>query len=148
MKLATELLLIECVCVLCIFVGVLLPVEVSFQRGDYSAVVVSNCGGLSLEKTADCLVGYVAGFYNYTERSDKLRDIEDIKENGGDCYDYNMLYKGLFEELGFNSFAFSIMVGDTGHRIAIVSNEGVYCLLDQLAKPKCNFIEVDDENKT
>ena len=97
----------------------------------------SQCNNLSLERTAECLRDYISTFYNYTIRKDEIRTIEDIKLNGGDCYDYNKLYERLGEELGFDTFSFRINMGDTFHRIAIVSDDTGYCLLDQLHKVNC-----------
>jgi len=97
----------------------------------------SQCRNLSLQETSECLRKYISTFYNYTIKKDKIRTIEDIKLNGGDCYDYNMLYDRLGEELGFDTFNFRIGIGDGTHRIAIISDDTGYCLLDQLHKPEC-----------
>lgn len=103
-----------------------------------------QCKNLSLERTADCLREYISSFYNYTIRNDEIRTIEDIKENGGDCYDYNKLYERLGKKLGFDSFSFRIKMGDRYHRIAFISDETGYCLLDQRHKINC-FKGVMDE---
>ena len=97
----------------------------------------SQCNDLDLESTSECLRNYVSSFYNYTSRSDEIRSIEDIKENGGDCYDYNKLYEKLGKELGFDTFSFRIKVGEMYHRIAIISDDTGYCLMDQLHDSKC-----------
>jgi len=96
-----------------------------------------QCNDLSLENTSKCLKDYISTFYNYTVRSDKIRTIEDIKENGGDCYDYNKLYERLGKELGFDTYSFRIAIGDKFHRIALISDETGYCVLDQLHKINC-----------
>jgi len=96
-----------------------------------------QCSDLNLRETSKCLRNYVSTFYNYTIRSDEIRTIEDIKQNGGDCYDYNRLYERLANQLGFDSYSFQIKVGDIYHRIAIITDETEYCLLDQLAKINC-----------
>ena len=96
-----------------------------------------QCSNLSLEDTSECLRKYISTFYNYTIRDDEIRTIEDIKINGGDCYDYNKLYERLGKELGFGTFSFRIGMGDKFHRIAIISDETGYCLLDQLNKINC-----------
>ena len=97
----------------------------------------AQCNNLSLEATSECLRKYISTFYNYTIRSDEIRTIEDIKINGGDCYDYNKLYERLGKELGFGTFSFRIGMGDKFHRIAIISDKTGYCLLDQLNKINC-----------
>lgn len=97
----------------------------------------SYCHNLTLEETAKCLRDYVSTFYNYTIRTDEERTIEDIKNNGGDCYDYNKLYERLGKQLGFDTFTFRINMGESYHRIAIISDNTGYCLLDQLHKINC-----------
>ena len=96
-----------------------------------------QCNNLNLTETSGCLREYVSTFFNYTVRSDKERTIEDIKLNGGDCYDYNKLYERLGEELGFNTYSYRIAIGDRFHRIAVISDGTGYCLLDQLHKINC-----------
>jgi len=97
----------------------------------------NQCSNLNLEQTAECLKNYISTFYNYTIRSDKERTIEDIKENGGDCYDYNKLYERLGKELGFDTYSYRIALGNSFHRVALISDETGYCLLDQLHKINC-----------
>jgi len=97
----------------------------------------TQCDALNLEDTSECLRDYIKEFFNYTIRDDTIKTIEDIKKNGGDCYDYNTLYKRLGKELGFNAFDFIIKMGDESHKITIISDETGYCLMDQLHKPSC-----------
>lgn len=104
-----------------------------------------QCKNLSLEETADCLRDYISTFYNYTIRSDEIRTIADIRENGGDCYDYNKLYERLGKELGFDTFSFRIKMGDSYHRVAFISDETGYCLLDQEYKTNCFKVVTDEE---
>lgn len=104
-----------------------------------------QCENLLLEETRDCLREYISTFYNYTIRSDEIRTIEDIKENGGDCYDYNKLYERLGKELGFDTFSFRIKMGDDFHRIAIITDENGYCLMDQRHKADCFRGKIDEE---
>ena len=103
-----------------------------------------ECENLNLEKTSECLKEYISTFFNYTIRSDEIRTIEDIKENGGDCYDYNKLYERLGKELGFDTYSYRIALGDSFHRIALISDETGYCLLDQLHKINCFKVAIDE----
>lgn len=114
--------------------------EMSKERIDIEDY--AQCNNLNLEDTSECLRDYVSTFYNYTRRTDEIRTIEDIKKNGGDCYDYNKLYERLGKELGFDTSSFRIGLGEALHRITIISDETGYCLLDQLYKTKC--FEVDN----
>ena len=104
----------------------------------------TQCDNLNLTETSECLREYVSTFFNYTIRNDKERTIEDIKENGGDCYDYNKLYERLGKELGFDTYSYRIALGDSFHRIALISDETGYCLLDQLHKINCFRVVIDE----
>lgn len=97
----------------------------------------SECSELELQETARCLRDFVSTFYNYTVRSDEERTLEEIKENGGDCYDYNSLYERLAKELGFEGYSFRIETKDLAHRFAIIMDDTGYCRLDQLIEPDC-----------
>lgn len=103
----------------------------------------SHCKNLSLKDTSVCLREFLSEFYNYTIRGDKNRTIEDLIENGGDCYDYNKMYERLARELGFDSNSFRISVGNRFHRIAVISDQTGYCVMDMLFDYKC--FEADDE---
>jgi len=96
-----------------------------------------QCNNLSLRETSKCLRDYISTFYNYTIRSDEIRTIDDIKQNGGDCYDYNRLYERLASQLGFDSYTFRIAIGEKFHRVAVITDETGYCLLDQIQEVKC-----------
>ena len=93
-----------------------------------------NCNNLSLEDSAICLRDYVKTFYNYTVRDDTEKTLEDIKLNGGDCYDYSLLYEKLAKGLGFYSDTKSIFTENEGHKFAIIWNDNLtnYCTIDQL----------------
>jgi hypothetical protein len=106
-------------------------------KGQENILEYNQCSNISLEDTSGCLRDYLSTFYNYTIRDDTIKTIEDIKENGGDCYDYNKLYERLGKELGFDTFTFRINMGEDYHRIAIISDKTGYCLLDQRQKAKC-----------
>lgn len=91
-----------------------------------------ECTDLDLEDTAYCLKNYISVFYNYKERSEEVRTLDDIKENGGDCYDYSNLYHRLAKGLGYNSQLITISVDEkVNHMINIISDETGYCILDQ-----------------
>lgn len=93
-----------------------------------------ECNNLTVEKTAYCLRDYVRGFYNYTERSDIDRIIEDIKERGGDCFDYSLIYEQMAKELGFKAKKCVFYGEDIGHAYVIIWDDKLtgYCKLDQL----------------
>jgi hypothetical protein len=104
----------------------------------------NQCSNKSLEETAYCLRNYVSTFYKYNERDDTEKTLEDIRENGGDCYDYTMLYKKLFTDLNFNAKETIIYTKDKkqGHAFLTVwKNElNAYCSIDML-EVKCYELE-------
>ena len=101
---------------------------------------ISQCSNMSLKNTSYCLRDYVSTFYNYTVRTDIPRTEEDIRLNGGDCYDYANLYEGYAKELGFYGYHESISVTkDINHGFAVISDKEGYCILDQTDYPKCNY---------
>lgn len=113
--------------------------ENAFYKKSMDVTSPEECKNLSLEETARCLNAYVIDIYNYTVRSEQLYtgdegSIEDIIENGGDCYDYTMIYKKYFEELGFYTERPSIKSPSqrTGHTFLIVWDEDFtgYCHMD------------------
>lgn len=104
----------------------------------------NQCRNLTFYNTSGCLVRYVMSFYNYTITLDQERTIEDIKRNGGDCYDYSNIYVKLGKELGFKTKVLRFEINDTdAHAVAILGNEKGYCLIDQINNPVCRFYRQD-----
>jgi len=93
----------------------------------------NNCSNLSVTNTTECLVNYVKSIYNYTVRDDTDRTLEDIKNNGGDCYDYSKLYEKMANSLGLNSTTYAFY-GASGHRFAVIYDYEMtsYCQVDLL----------------
>ena len=98
------------------------------------SLLADNCKNLSLEDTTECLIDYVKPFYNYTIREDTDKTLEDIKTNGGDCYDYSMLYSKLVEYLGFDTSTNRLETENKAHRYTTIWNKELneYCVIDQL----------------
>ena len=91
---------------------------------------------LSLYNTSYCLRDFVATFYNYVEREDTNKTAKDIIENGGDCYDYSLLYEGMFKRLSFRTSLERIYFSKEdkmyGHQFLRAEDETGYCNVDQL----------------
>jgi len=102
---------------------------------------VEECRNLSLTDTSNCLRNYISTFYNYTIRKDTIKTLKDIKQNGGDCYDYNFLYSRLGKDLGFYTYTFNIKSEKKNHRVAFIMDNTGYCLLDQLHEVNCFYFE-------
>lgn len=99
--------------------------------------IINNCMGLSVEKTSFCLRDNVETFYNYEITLSAHEDLETLKKEGGDCYNYAMFYVRMAKQLGFQSDYRRYDGEDgvfSGHRMAMIWNEedDDYCKLDLL----------------
>lgn len=120
-------------------------IEVSiFSNEDFSNFTM--CEGKNLEDTTTCLVDYVRTFYNYQVTDDTPQSFESLKENGGDCFDYSILYKDMFESLGFKAKTVTFYGDEVGHQVTIAWNDDIdyYCLVDQMVYT-CVELESIDE---
>lgn len=101
----------------------------------------------NLDAAADCLNEELKTFYNYNAENvgKKLLSLKELKEEGGVCYHYAHWYCDMAEELGYHCKTASFSVGEYGHKIAIVSDDTSYCVMDQDFPPKCYELEIPDE---
>jgi len=107
-------------------------IEVSiFNNNDWDNY--TGCQDKDLRGTTSCLVDYVDTFYNFTPTEDIPQSFESLKENGGDCYDYSILYKDMATSLGYNAKTVLFYGEDMGHQITLVWDDNIdtYCLIDQ-----------------
>ena len=110
------------------------PMLKEYKESESEIVNLSMCENKTLRETTECLVDYVRTFYNYTIRDDTEKTLEDIKLNGGDCYDWSKnVYEPLAKQLGFNVDTKRIEVEDIAHRFAIIWDKDLsgYCILEQ-----------------
>jgi hypothetical protein len=97
-----------------------------------------QCKNLDLIMTSECLEKDVEGYFNYTIRDDEERTLQDIKLNGGDCFDYNNLYVKWLKDLGFNAELIQFdLNNETSHVLALGYTHNSYCILDQTVHPSC-----------
>lgn len=97
-----------------------------------------QCKNLDLIMTSECLEKDVETYFNYTIRDDEERTLQDIKDNGGDCFDYNNLYVKWLKELGFNAELIQLdLNNETSHVLALGYTHNSYCILDQTVHPSC-----------
>lgn len=101
--------------------------------------IIDSCSGKSLEGSVNCIVRKVELVYKYKVQPDnKNMTLEEISEEGGDCYDYSLLYARLGNGLGFNySTTFGFNMDRKGHRITIISDGNDYCIVDQFSPSFC-----------
>jgi len=110
--------------------------------------IVKNCEGLNLKKTAFCLVENIETFFVYNG-SNIPESFNSLKEYGGICGDWADLYISLGDKLGFFTESLTMRITNIeGHRIAIISNDEGFCILDQTSKPLCNSLYVNSQGKT
>lgn len=101
-------------------------------------IAAPGCQHLDLVMTADCLHGEIEKIFNYKIRDDVERTLEDIKINGGDCYDYNLIYEKWMQDLGFNATMIQyVRNNETSHIFTLAYDENYYCILDQTVEPHC-----------
>lgn len=103
----------------------------SFEEGDISL----GCENLSLFESVDCLVKNVKPFYKYNHTEGNIPlTLKEIKEFGGDCWDYIYLYSGAVEELGFGYRYLKYPMNEKEmHIFLIIYNEEGYCLVDGIS---------------
>lgn len=116
--------------------------NIDFQDNkEIKEITLEDCQDQTLESTAHCLQDYMATFYKYVVRSDIKRTEEDIRQNGGDCWDYTLLYEDWARDLGFRVERVRLSSNyETDHVFTIIydeKNNNDYCVLDQLTEIKC-----------
>lgn len=92
---------------------------------------VVTCDGLELKETSKCLTKWLTPYFNYTKMEDNPnRSIEDVLRNGGDCYDYTLMFMRIAEQMNITSYKDSTI---PGHTFLILKDEKGYCIIDQQA---------------
>lgn len=107
-------------------------------NAEIAVEVPPQCVGLDLILTSECLQKQISTYFNYTIRDDVDRSLEDIKQFGGDCYDWNLLYKKWLHQLGFNAEMIVFPMDEINdHVITLAYTHNAYCILDQNVHPSC-----------
>lgn len=98
-----------------------------------------DCQGLNLEDSAECLWEEQGEFYNYNSSNIGIvLSLKELKEQGGVCSHYANWYVERGRELGFYSKHISMDINETiGHRIAVISDNTGYCIMEQNVYPYC-----------
>lgn len=100
--------------------------------------IIDSCYGLDYVEGSMCLVRFVIPIFNYTVTDDIFNlDLDDLKRVGGDCKDWNDLYKRLGKGIGLYANTFSFYHNSTGHRMAVIHSEEGYCVVDQNSLVGC-----------
>lgn len=103
--------------------------------------IETNCTQYNFKKNVECVRDEVKEFYNYVQRNESSYtgnqgSLEDIKLNGGDCYDYTMIYNQTFYNQGYQTKKVNIYDENytSGHTFILVYDKGLteFCKVDLL----------------
>lgn len=96
--------------------------------------IIERCKDKELSDTVSCLVANVRTFYKYNITPDSVTlSFDELKEKGGDCRDYSLLYEELGNRLGLKSHIILLdYKKGEDHQIIILEDEKEYCVLDML----------------
>lgn len=87
---------------------------------------------IPLENATAGYLDYVNEFYYYNLSNAEIElSLDELKEQGGVCSHYSKLYVDLAQKDGFNAEYVKFDTGINAHAVAIIANEGGYCVLDQ-----------------
>ena len=97
-----------------------------------------KCENKTFIETVHCIEESIKPYYNYKIYSpDSDRTVEDIMENGGDCWDYANLYVKMIKNYGYDGRIELILAEDNqhGHTLALLyykseHNLNNYCVID------------------
>lgn len=110
----------------------------SSVMAEISIPIPEQCQNLDLILSSECLHKEISKYFNYTVRDDLDRSLEDIKQFGGDCFDYNLLYKKWMKALGFKAEMIQFNLNnETSHIVTLAYDHNAYCILDQTVHPSC-----------
>lgn len=103
--------------------------------------IVERCSDLSLKETSYCLRNSIKPSFNYILNNDYPENLNLVLENGGDCSDYTLLYKEMFEELGFETTKIFSSSEDeiVDHVILMAWDDNYICEID-LMEVDCHEI--------
>lgn len=104
------------------------------------AEIVDACRNMGVTETAYCLRDNVRPIFNYTMRNDIPKSFDDVAKNGGDCYDWSLMYVAMAEQLNFTTATRTyrgISGIVPGHQWMIMYNDTNYCEIDQMTIKKC-----------
>lgn len=109
------------------------------------------CASESLALSMSCVQSFVKSVYNYRITDDAFtltRNAQDVINNGGDCFDYAMLWGAIASEMGYNAKLnfFNQKEGPWAHVFTTIWKEDMseYCIADQ-TKLTCSALGVPDE---
>lgn len=112
----------------------------------------SNCSGMDLMFTAQCLNNELKYFYffNISQKGKDLNESQ-LKSEGGVCRNAVIWYNSNFKSLGFQTQEIDLWNLDKteGHAISLVydNNLSSYCILDQKQLVGCQNLDVTNKSE-
>lgn len=94
--------------------------------------LVEKCKSDNLEYAVRCIMDEVDKFYKYNQTDDKISlTYNQLKEQGGDCYNYARFYERVGESMDFRGDMHFIDVpNENNHVFATITSSDGYCILD------------------
>jgi len=103
----------------------------------------TSCDKEDLISKANCWHEELKEFFVYNESNyKKSLTLEQLKTEGGVCWHYSNWYAKKAKQEGFSAKEIILDTGEYTHQIAIVSDDRVYCILDQTFKPVCHKLSL------
>jgi len=97
-------------------------------------IELSQCENLYFFEQVECMRDYIEPYYNYTIRDDTPKSFSNVMVNGGDCYDWSHLWKGIANDMGLKAEVTYIYGEDFGHAYVTIWNKELtgYCITSGL----------------
>ena len=95
--------------------------------------ITEGCNGTSIFRDARCMNRNVKSIFKYREHpNSETLTFKELKEEGGSCNDWSMLYYNSAESLGYHSQYVELPINSSiSHVFTVISDDEGYCLLDQ-----------------
>lgn len=99
--------------------------------------ITEYCAPFKGEAQVDCVVTKVHGFYNYnlTNATGIIKTPSQVKETGGICRDYSVMYGAIFLNLGYHADYLFMPT----HVFNYIYTDNLYCTVDQTIYD-CSYI--------
>ena len=111
---------------------------------EISKDIVENCEDKDLHGTTLCLRNNIDEIYKFNISNVGIElSFEELKEQGGVCTHYSILYIESARSLGYAADYHIIDMRNksSDHMMATISDETGYCLVDQIMPPICVTIK-------
>jgi len=77
--------------------------EINITLDSEAREIANFCSVFKNKEVVDCVLAQVPFKYNDSKDRPLLKTIKQVKETGGNCRDYSVIYSSIFRMLGFNT---------------------------------------------